>query len=58
MGLTILTSHSEATLQAEGIDPGLAHLDPTLPASVQDTSGVPSGVSQFVHKTHLIRGSN
>ena len=48
MGLTTAASHYaalQAAAIAEGIDPGLAHLDPTLLASVQGTSSVPSGTS-------------
>jgi len=51
MGQTTAASHYsalQAAAIAQGIDPGLAHLDPTLLASVQDSSSVPSGVSLFI----------
>lgn len=64
MGLTTAAAHYsalQAAAIAEGIDPGLAHLDPTLLASVQGTSSVPGGVSLILHfydhGAYLIRGS-
>lgn len=46
-GLTYSASSHYAALQAaavaQGIDPGLAHLDPSLGGSLQGTSNVPGG---------------